>query len=395
MSVVELALPGEDPFHLDDRLLQPFRQELEALDGAAGAPGGGPPPPCRLAYAAAHLVMKAGYAAYGHSLERPGDPSEIASQIDWETTFALRRRFAGHGFGIAEAMDTAQRYEIGWRIAERLIEGTGALRLARGFVAGASTDHLEALLDPEQVAEAWAWQANRILAAGGTPVLLPQPALTAWKLDADAFVAAYRGAIERADGPLYLHWLGEMFHPAMRGYFPGDSLERVLALDPQKVLGVKLSLLDAEQERQIRRAIRPRGQIVLTGDDLHFAELIGGDHSGDFSHALLGIFDAVAAPAGLALRFLAHGRRGRYDELMAPCERLGQAIFEAPTRHYKAGLAFLAWLNGWQDNPMLVNREDLARDREHLLRVARLASAAGCLEDAPLAAERLRAHSAA
>ena len=387
MTRVDLELPGETPTVLDDGVLEPFRTELNEFD--ASAPG--TPPPCRLAFAAAHVVMKPGYAGFGHSLGSPGDPSEVASQIDWETTFALRRRLAGHGFGIAEAMDTAQRYEIGWRIAERLIEGTGALRLARGFVAGASTDHLEALLDPEQVAEAWAWQANRILAAGGTPVLLPQPALTAWKLDADRFVAVYRGAVERIDGPLYLHWLGEMFHPAMRGYFPGDSFERALALDPEKVRGAKLSLLDADQERRVRRAIAPRGQIVLTGDDLHFAELIAGDAPGDFSHALLGVFDAVAAPAGLALRFLAHGRRDRYHQLMAPCEALGQAVFEPPTRHYKAGLAFLAWLNGWQDNLMLVNREDLSRDREHLLRVARLASAAGCLEDAALAAERLAA----
>jgi hypothetical protein len=371
-----------------DGVLQPWRAELAGLDAA----GGGPPPPCRLAYAAAHVVMKPGYAAFGHALESPGDPSEIAAQIDWEATFALRRRIAGHGFGIAEAMDTAQRYELGWAAAERLIEGTGALGLARGFVAGAATDHLEAVLDPEQVAEGWAWQANRILAAGGTPVLLPQPALTAWRLDADRFVATYRAAVERIDGPLYLHWLGEMFHPAMRGYFPGDSLEQVLALDPEKVRGVKLSLLDAQLERRVRREIAPRGQVVLTGDDFHFADLIGGDGREDFSHALLGVFDAVAAPAGLALRFLAHGRRDRYDALMAPCEALGQALFEPPTRHYKAGLAFLAWLNGWQDNPMLVNREDRTRDAEHFTRVAQLASAAGCLEDAARAAARLDQH---
>lgn len=385
MTTRTLQLPGEAPLVLDDGVLVPFREELAALDAAAG----GAPPACRLAFAAAHVVMKASYAGWTHAPEHPGDPTEIAAQIDWDATFALRRRLAAHGFGIAEAMDTAQRYEIGWAAAERLIEGTGALGLAHGFVAGASTDHLEFQLDADGVAEAWAWQANRILRAGGTPVLLPQPALTAWRLDAAAFVAVYRGAIERIDGPLYLHWLGEMFHPALRGYFPGDSLERVLALDPAKVRGVKLSLLDPALERRLRRAIRPRGQIVLTGDDLHFAALIGGDGPDDFSHALLGILDAVAAPAGLALRFLAHGRRARYDALMEPCEELGRAVFEPPVPHYKAGLAFLAWLNGWQEHRMLVNRAERGRDRAHFLRVARLASAAGCLEDAALALRRL------
>ena len=407
MTAVELALPGEEPLLLDDGVLASLRDELTALDAAAetgsidaAAPSPGPPPPCRLAYAAAHVVMKLEYAEAGHSLERPGAAAEIAGFVDWEATSALRCRIANHGFGIAEAMDTAQRFELGWPAAERLIVGTGALGLERGFVAGAATDHLDgppmaARPDSpaarEELAAAWAWQANRVLAAGGTPVLLPQPALTAWGLDPDGFVAVYRGAIERADGPVYLHWLGEMFHPAMRGYFPGDSFERILALGPERVTGAKLSLLDAGLERRVRRAIAPRGQLVLTGDDFHFADLIAGDGPEDFSHALLGVFDAIAAPAGLALRFLAHGRRDRYDAVMAPCEALGQAVFEPPTRHYKAGLAFLAWLNGWQDNPMLVNREDFARDREHLLRITRLASAAGCLEDATLAAERLEA----
>ncbi len=383
--------PPTGGLNLRDDLLNDARAELASLDRAAG----GAPPPCREVYAACHVVMQDAYVAV-----ESNPPDSVSDWIDWEATATIRRRLAGHGFGIAEAMDTAQRYELGWECALRLIEGCGAMRLSYGFVAGASTDHLADCQDPDALAQAWAWQANQILAAGGTPVLLPQPQLTAWRYDADAFVDCYRRVLDAVDGPLLLHWLGEMFHPAMRGYFPDDSLRRVLALDTDKVRGVKLSLLDARFERKLRRDLKDSGQCVFTGDDFHFADLIGGDTGyrgeravpsdadGCFSHALLGIFDAIAAPAGLALRFLAHQRRDAYDRLMAPCEALGQAVFESPTQDYKAGLAWIAWLNDWQSNPMLVHHHERTRDHEHLLRITQLASDAGCLDNADLASRR-------
>jgi hypothetical protein len=194
-----------------------------------------------------------------------------------------------------------------------------------------------------------------------------------------------------------------MFMPELHGYFPGDSFERVMDLDPAKVRGAKLSLLDAEREIRLRRRLITSDQIVLTGDDLHFADLIAGNEPqqrwtdiggrpvaiGDFSHALLGILDAIAVPAGMALRFLARGRIGEYSTLMKPCERLSRIIFEPPAQHYKAGLAFLAWLNGLQDNHLLINQEETARDARHLLRVARAAAEAGALQSASTAGERL------
>ncbi|RMH00815.1 MAG: DUF993 family protein [Planctomycetota bacterium] len=372
MTLASLTPPAEAPITIDDEVLAPARAELAALDAAAG----GPPPPCRLAYAAAHVVA-----------------APNGDGVDWAATFALRRRLAGHGLGIAEAMDTAQRFELGWGVAERLIRGTGALGLPHGFVAGAAADHWPAPgpTTPEEVGRAWAEQAALIRAAGGTPVLLPEPRLCAWGCGPDAFVAAYRAALEHSEGELFLHWLGPMFHPGLVGYFPGDSLERILALAPERIRGVKLSLLDAGRERALRRRLRPRGQIVLTGDDHHFAALIAGepDDPADFSHALLGVLEAIAAPAGLALRFLAHGRRDRFLKLMEPCEALGRHLFAAPVAHYQAGLAFLAWLNGWQEHRRLPAGAHRRRDRAHLLAAARLAAAAGCLEDAPLAAERL------
>lgn len=369
--------PDADAIWLDDEVLLPFEDALRRLDDQAGTP----PAPCREAYAAVHVILR---DVGGERTTR-----SVPDAIDWEATFALRQRIASHGFGIAEAMDTAQRYELGWDAARQLIEGTGALRLARGFVAGASTDHQHDIANIDALADAWSWQANHIAAAGGGAVLLPQPALTAWGLTEEGFVDVYSRVLDSVQRPVLLHWLGEMFHPAMRGYFPGDSFERLMERYPDKIRGAKLSLLDAEFERRTRRRARARGQIILTGDDFHFGGLIGGDAGDDFSHALLGIFDAVARPAGLALRFLAHGDRETYDHLIAPCEALGQAVFEAPTQHYKCGLAFLSWLNGWQNNPYLIGRVDDRRNAAHLLRITSLASQAGCIEDAALALDRL------
>ncbi len=251
--------------------------------------------------------------------------------------------------------------------------------------------------------------------------LLPLLWLGENKASEATYVQVYGDIIRQLQGPLFVHWLGDMFHPGLRGYFPGNSFERIMALDPEKVRGCKLSLLDEDLELRVRQELLQRDQIVLTGDDFHFARLIHGSGSnvpeiqrhttsrstavpeiqrhttignrtvalGDFSHALLGILDGIAVPAGLALQFLARGDSARYMEIMAPCEELGRHVFSEPTAHYKTGLAFLAWLNGLQENLMLVNHEERCRDVEHLLRTAALAAAAGALRDAALAAQRL------
>jgi hypothetical protein len=204
-----------------------------------------------------------------------------------------------------------------------------------------------------------------------------------------------------------------MFLASLEGYFPGESFLRIMRNDPDRYRAAKLSMLDHELEVRLRRDLLQRDQIMLTGDDFHFGRLIAGEVEGimpeermvefdgrlvpigDFSHALLGIFDAIAVPAALALRRLAAGDRTAYDAIMDPCERLGQRIFESPTHQYKVGLAFLAWLNGRQANPMLVNHLESARDAAHLEDVARLASESGAIEDAEVAATRLAAWSAA
>ncbi|MBM4060535.1 MAG: dihydrodipicolinate synthase family protein [Planctomycetes bacterium] len=359
--------------------------------------------PVRLCFAAAHVVLRDDYAALPHRLDRPGDPAEIAAHVDWDATMAIRRRLDGFGLGIAEAMDTAQRFLLGWPSARELIVRCGALDLLHGFCAGAGTDHLPAVRGPADCVDGVVFQARLIQRCGGIPVLLPMPWLSRQPAGERTYVDVYRAIVRQLDGPLFVHWLGPMFLPDLAGYFPGDSFRAVMAIDREKVRGCKLSLLDDALELAVRRELLPHGQIVLTGDDFHFGRLLlGGDPRGpapqapppierwttigrhhvalgDFSHALLGILDGIAAPAQQALQVLARGDAAAFLRLMAPCETLGQHVFGPPTQHYKAGLAFLAWRNGWQQNPMLVNREDLARDAAHYARCEDLARACGAL----------------
>jgi hypothetical protein len=348
--------------------------------------------------------MRAGYADIEHSEDAPGPAEEIAEHIDWDATDAVRRAIGTTGMGIAEAMDTAQRFSLGWTSARMLIERTGKIELPGGFCAGASTDHREQVTTMSDLIDGTCEQIHVIRAAGGVPVILPMPLLPSLGTDADGYVAVYEQIARNCpEGPLLVHWLGPMFLPALEGYFPGDSFRRVMRSNPAVFRGAKLSMLDEALERELRAEFLQHDQVMLTGDDFHFGALIAGEGGverttmigesevplGDFSHALLGIFDAIATPASLALRMLGGGNRAAYDTIMTRCEALGQCVFEEPTRFYKSGLAFLSWLNGQQDSPMLVNHEETRRDREHLLRVVHLANEAGAITNATTAQERL------
>ncbi|MCH2160482.1 MAG: dihydrodipicolinate synthase family protein, partial [Phycisphaerales bacterium] len=397
VSTVDIETPrGLLP--LDDA---PFADFAEATDATTPLP--------RVAFAAAHVVMRDTYGNVPHREDAPGSSEDIAAHLDWDATMGIRRKIGGHGLGIAEAMDTAQRFSLGWNGARELIRRTGELDLSAGFCAGAGTDQVSSITDANQLVSAVGEQVEYIRSHGGIPVILPMPWLTRHQAGPEEYVRVYGEIIRHApeNCPLIIHWLGEMFLPELAGYFPEDSFQRIMRIDPGKVRGAKISLLDHDLEVRLRRDLLQRDQIMLTGDDFHFGALIAGETDGlqpaektttldgrtvalgDFSHALLGILDAIASPAALALRRLAAGDRTGYDAIMAPCEELGRKIFEAPTRHYKTGLAFLAWLNGLQDNPMLVNHEEHARSREHLLDVVECANRAGAILDAPTAADRL------
>jgi len=386
---------AERGFHLHWSAVSPLQSAAEAVlaalerDPLAGySLTGEEPPPVRRVYAATRIVMNAEYAASSHAPDSPGTSEEILAQVNWEATTALRRRLNSLGFGIAEAMDTAQRFQVGWAVAERLIRDCGALGLEHGFVAGAGVDHLEAVHSQAELVDGVVHQARFIQGCGGMPILLPLAWLTREHADEAQYVEVYRAIVEQLDGPLLVHWLGPMFAAELEGYFPGDSFSAVMALDPDKLLGAKLSLLDADLERRVRRELGKRDQVIFTGDDLNFVDLIEGE-GGEFSHALLGVFDGIAEPASLALRHLARGDSVRYREVMGPCQEFGRHVFQTPTQHYKAGLAFVSWLGGLQDNPLLANHEERSRDAAHLLRAAELAARAGAIADPELARPRL------
>ena len=387
---IELPNPDGESIWLEDGLLS---REPEPVAAA----------PVRVAFAAAHIILKddATQRSDGAAGSSSADAIEM---VDWDQTMAFRQHLASHGFGIAEAMDTAQRFELGWPAARRLIEQCGALDLDTGFIAGAGADQCDEVSDSTTLIDAVVEQVHIIQQAGGVAIILPMPWLCRWGCDEQQYVSIYRSIIEQSEGPLLLHWLGPMFLAELAGYFPGTSLDQILSIDVDKVRGVKMSMLDHDLEIEVRQRCRERGQIVLTGDDLHFCDLIAGDGQipcqsvaigdrqmpeGDFSHALLGVLDGVAVPAGRALRHLAAGDLAGYRRWMQPCEEYGQRVFEAPTQLYKAGLAFTAWLNGHQNQPMLLHRLDLERDLDHLFDVARLASRAGAIVDAGMAAERI------
>ena len=350
--------------------------------------------------------MAESYRRVTHSPERPGAGDEIAGHIDWDRTMRFREHLIGQGFGIAEAMDTAQRYEIGWPVARELIERCGRLAPPMGFIAGAGTDQLAEITRATDIVDAMVEQCAVIRAAGGWPMLLAQPWLSINRHDADTYVDVYTRVIRRAEGPLFIHWLGPMFLPALEGYFPGDSFARIMAFDPGKVRGCKLSMLDAELERRVRRGLTPREQIMLTGDDFHFGSLMEGEATGtttiegrpaalgDLSHGLLGVFDGIAVPAARALTALGAGDVETYRTVMRACEAFGRVVFEPPTQHYKVGLAFLAHINGHQPNPMLVNHAERGRGTDHLCAVVRAAAACGAIADPVGARVRLEAWAA-
>jgi hypothetical protein len=196
--------------------------------------------------------------------------------------------------------------------------------------------------------------------------------------------------------PVIIHWLGDMFDPALAGYWGSADLDSAMGTavaiindNAAKVDGVKISLLDKDREIAMRRRLK-QGVLMCTGDDFNYAELIAGDEQG-FSHALLGIFDSIAPAASAALTQLAGGDVEAFREILAPTVPLSRHIFRAPTRFYKTGVVFMAYLNGHQDHFTLVGGQESARSTLHLAELFRLADAAGLLRDPEQAISRMRA----
>ena len=152
-------------------------------------------------------------------------------------------------------MDTAQRFFIGWTTAKKLIEETSQIPSDIKFIAGASYDNSSSSKDLDSICDAVIYQANYIKECGGIPILLPIPFLSNNNFSSDNYVKTYESLINRIDSQLYIHWLGEMFLPELKGYFPGNSFEKIMAIDREKVLGVKLSLLNSSKEISFSNSI--------------------------------------------------------------------------------------------------------------------------------------------
>ncbi|MFL5190673.1 MAG: dihydrodipicolinate synthase family protein [Microvirga sp.] len=345
----------------------------------------------RIALAAAHMVV---------------DPlAEVDPWLtvapDWERTIAFREHLWDLGLGVAEAMDTAQRgMGLDWPMALELIKRSVAASKRRdGAVvfSGAGTDHL----DPgdarslDDVTRAYEEQVAAIEAVGGRIILMASRALARLAKTPDDYAKVYGRILGQVREPVIIHWLGDMFDPALKGYWGTADLNRamdtavaVINDNAGKIDGVKVSLLDKDKEIAMRRRLDKRVR-MYTGDDFNYAELIAGDDQG-YSHALLGIFDAIAPAASSALVSLAAGNLDAFHEALAPTVPLSRHIFRAPTRFYKTGVVFMAYLNGHQDHFTMVGGQESARSTLHLAELFRLADKAGLLRDPDLAVERMR-----
>jgi hypothetical protein len=326
----------------------------------------------------------------------------LDAAIDWERTIAFRRHLWSLGLGVAEAMDTAQRgMGLDWPTSLELIRRSLAATkdMPGALIAcGAGTDHLDpgANVAIGDVIAAYEEQCAAIEKLGGRIVLMASRALVKAARTPDDYAKVYGRILGQVSEPVIIHWLGEMFDPALDGYWGSkdhawamDVAIDVISANVAKVDGVKISLLDKDKEIAMRRRLPP-GVRMYTGDDFNYAELIAGDAQG-YSDALLGIFDAIAPAAAAALGTLSRGDLASFHEILAPTVPLSRHIFKAPTRFYKTGVVFMAYLNGLQDHFTLVGGQESARSTLHLAELFRLADAAGLLADPELAAARMRA----
>ncbi len=352
---------------------------------------GYPPPVSRSVYAAAHVAATPG------------------GEIDWESTIGFRDFLWDYGFGVAEAMDTAQRgMGLSWAHARELIVRSAARAAERGsaIACGAGTDQLPPGRHPlPDVVKAYQEQLELVQSAGADVILMASRALAASARSGRDYLDVYLHLVRQADRPVILHWLGDAFDPALAGYWGAADFEAAAGLVIRlaeradgKVGGVKLSVLDAGQEIALRRRLPP-GVRLYTGDDFHYDELIRGDAPNDtaagHSDALLGAFAAVTGPAAAALHALDAGDLAGYQAAIGPTMPLSRTIFEEPTYHYKVGVAFLAWLNGLQPHFAMLGGLQRQRTPVHLTRVFELAARAGALLRPELAVARMAEYLAA
>ncbi|SCW40847.1 Protein of unknown function [Rhizobium mongolense subsp. loessense] len=345
----------------------------------------------RVVYAAAHVVADP---------LADNDPW-LTPAIDWERTLAFRHRLWDLGLGVAEAMDTAQRgMGLGWPEARDLIRRALAEARTRkdALVAcGAGTDHLAPGPDVtiDTIIRAYEEQIEAVEAEGGRIILMASRALAAAARGPDDYIRVYDRILRQVKEPVVIHWLGEMFDPALEGYWGNpDHIKamstclQVIEANAAKIDGIKVSLLSKEKEIAMRRQL-PKGVRMYTGDDFNYAELIAGDELGH-SDALLGIFDAIAPAASAAMEALGRKSNREFFDLLDPTVPLSRHIFKAPTRFYKTGVVFLAYLNGLQDHFTMIGGQQSTRSLTHLAELFRLADKARVLADPDMAVNHMK-----
>ena len=381
---------------MSDSIDLPLGDEARTLYtlGKARAFAPGKPFTSRVAFAAAHIVARPAGADAGN------DAGNGAS-IDWDATLAYRRHLWSYGFAVAEAMDTAQRgMGLDWPMAQTLIRRSVAEAKASGYVVacGVGTDQLPPSpnISIDDVVRAYEEQLAFVEGLGGRAIVMASRALAACARGADDYAGVYDRILSQVSQPVIVHWLGDMFDPALAGYWGSReisvAMETCLSIvhtHARKVDGIKISLLDAGREIEMRRHL-PAGVRMYTGDDFNYPSLILGDAFG-YSHALLGIFDAIAPAAAAAFAALDAGDVKGYCELLEPTVALSRHIFQAPTYFYKTGITFLAYLNGYQDHFVMIGGQETARTVGHLATLFMLADKAGLLSDPDLAVQRMRA----
>ncbi|MCZ7447963.1 dihydrodipicolinate synthase family protein [Agrobacterium rhizogenes] len=345
----------------------------------------------RVAFAAAHVVADP---------LADNDPW-LTPAIDWDATLRFRHRLWDLGLGVAEAMDTAQRgMGLAWPQAQELISRSlkeAASRKDALIACGVGTDHLDSGgYDVNQIVDSYLEQLDFVQGEGGRVILMASRALAAAARSPDDYLKAYARVLSHADQKVVIHWLGEMFDPALEGYWgSGDhmqAMETCLAMleeNADKIDGIKISLLSKEKEIVMRRRL-PAGVRMYTGDDFNYAELIAGDEQGH-SDALLGIFDAIAPAASKALASLKRGADNEFFDILEPTVALSRHIFKAPTRFYKTGVVFLAYLNGLQEHFTMVGGQESTRSTQHFAKLFRLADKANVLAEPDLATRRMKA----
>ena len=352
-----------------------------------------PAPFNRVALAAAHVVADP---------LAEQDPW-LDAKIDWDATIAYRRHLWGLGLGVAESMDTAQRgMGLDWPASLELIRrSVEASREFPGAVVfnGAGTDHLPlGVHSIDAVISAYEQQIAAIEKVGGRLIVMASRALAASAKGPDDYARVYDRILSQVREPVIIHWLGDMFDPALAGYWGSADIPAAMATaldvidrNAARIDGVKISLLNKEHEIVMRRRLAPNGLggvRMYTGDDFSYAELIAGDEQG-YSDALLGIFDAIAPAASAALSALARGSHNEFHDILSPTVPLSRHIFKAPTRFYKTGVVFMAYLNGHQNHFTMIGGQQSARSAQHLAELFRLADRAGLLSDPDQAARRM------